>query len=64
MERFNEIAQEKKEIWMRSGRDAPEPRFEEDCLHLAACSSNQVNGEMLTVAYDAKSILFYNRRVM
>ena len=42
MQRFNELAREKKEAWKNSCRDAPEPRFEEECLHLAACNKNQV----------------------
>ncbi|KAL5254058.1 hypothetical protein ACHWQZ_G013724 [Mnemiopsis leidyi] len=42
VQRFNEIAREKKEIWKNAGRDTPEPRFEEECLHLAACSKDQV----------------------
>lgn len=42
VQRFNEIAREKKEGWRNNCRDAPEPRFEEDCLHLAACGKDQV----------------------
>merc|ERR1719204_2830030 len=39
---FNELAREKKEAWKNNCRDAPEPRFEEECLHLAACGKNQM----------------------
>lgn len=42
VQRFNELAREKKEAWKSSCRDAPEPRFEEECLHLAACNKNQM----------------------